>query len=58
MRGKVTGPTFAATAWILPEGDWPVARGTIQKKYWLARISFFWSKKNVYIDITDFKPNT
>jgi hypothetical protein len=58
MRGKVTGPTFAATARILPEADWPVARRTIQKKYWLARISFLWSKKNVYIEITDLKPNS
>jgi PPOX class probable F420-dependent enzyme len=58
MRGKVTGPTFAATARILPEAEWPVARRTIQKKYWLARISFFWSRKNVYIEITDFKPSS
>jgi uncharacterized protein len=58
MRGKITGPTFAATSRILPEADWPVARKALQKKYWLARITFLWSKKNVYIEISDFKPNS
>jgi len=58
MRGKITGPTFAATARILPEADWPVARSTIQKKYWLTRITFLWSKKNVYVEVTDFKANS
>src|ERR1044072_723618 len=38
IRGKVTGPEFAATARILPPEDWPAARKTIQKKYWLTRI--------------------
>ena len=58
MRGKITGPTFAATARILPEAEWPRARNVIQKKYWLTRITFLWSKKNVYIEISDFKPNS
>ena len=58
MRGKITGPTFAATARILPEADWPVARKALQKKYWLARITFLWSKKNVYVEVSDFKPNS
>jgi len=26
MRGKITGPGFAASARVLPEGDWPWAR--------------------------------
>jgi len=50
-RGKITGPEFAATARLLPEKDWIWARQTIHRKYWLARIPFFWSKKNVYIEI-------
>jgi uncharacterized protein len=54
VRGKVTGPEFAATARILPAEDWPRARKTIEKKYWLARIPFFWSKKNVYVEIDGF----
>jgi len=51
IRGKITGPEFEAKARILPAEDWPRARKTIQKKYWLARIPFVWSKKNVYIEI-------
>ena len=54
LRGKITGPDFPARARILPPEDWPRARRTIERKYWLARISFFWSKKNVYIQINGF----
>ena len=54
IRGKITGPEFAATTRILPPEDWPRARQTIEKKYWLTRISFLWSKKNVYIEIGGF----
>ena len=58
MRGKITGPDFAATARILPPEDWPRARKTIEKKYWLARIPFFWSKQNVYVEINGFTAGT
>jgi PPOX class probable F420-dependent enzyme len=51
MRGRITGPDSAATVRVLPEGDWPWARKTIENKYWLARIPFFWSKQNVYLEI-------
>ncbi len=51
MRGKVTGPEFEAVARVLPQEDWPWARKTIERKYWLARIPFFWSKANVYLEI-------
>jgi len=51
IRGKITGPEFAATARILPPEDWPSASATIKRKYWLARIPFFWSKQNVYLEI-------
>jgi uncharacterized protein len=51
MRGKVTGPEFAGTARILPEGDWPEARKALRRKYWLAKLPF-WSKKNVFLEIT------
>ena len=33
MRGKVTGPEFAATAHILPAEDWAGARKSIREKY-------------------------
>jgi len=51
MRGKIIGPEFAATARILPPEEWPRARASIEKKYWLARISFFSSKKNIFLEI-------
>jgi PPOX class probable F420-dependent enzyme len=57
MRGKITGPEFAATAGILPMEDWPRAQALIERKYLLARLFSFWSnKKNVYIEIADFRP--
>jgi uncharacterized protein len=52
MRGKVTGPQFDATARILPPEDWPTGRKAINRKYWLARIPFLWSKKNEYLEIS------
>ncbi len=51
IRGRITGPEFAATARILPPPEWPRARRTIHHKYWLARVPFFWGKKNVYLEI-------
>lgn len=51
MRGKITGPEFAARARLLPQQDWARARGTIKRKYWMARIPFLWSKQNVYLEI-------
>lgn len=57
IRGKITGPEFAATARLLPPEDWPRAQDLIERKYWLARIPF-WSKKNVYIEIVGFTSQT
>ena len=54
LRGKITGPSFAATSRILPLEAWRDARETIRRKYWLARINFLSSKKNVYVEITGF----
>jgi uncharacterized protein len=54
VRGKIIGPDFAAEARILPPADWPLAHETIKKKYWLARITFFWSKKNVFVEVDGF----
>jgi PPOX class probable F420-dependent enzyme len=51
MRGRITGPEFAGTARILPNDNWPQARETIHRKYWLARVPFLWSKQNVYLEI-------
>ena len=52
MRGKLIGPEFPATARILPPQDWPAARKLLERKYWLMRVPFLWSKKNIYMEIT------
>lgn len=51
MRGKIKGPQFSATVRILPAEEWPHAKQTIHRKYWLARVPFLWSKNNVYLEI-------
>jgi hypothetical protein len=51
VRGKLTGPEFEGMARVLPNERWDAARETIHRKYWLARIPFVWSKKNVYLEI-------
>jgi uncharacterized protein len=51
IRGKVTGPEFEATARILPPEDWPMARKTVEDKYWLARLSSPWSKADFFLEI-------
>ena len=52
IRGKVTGAEIAATARILPLEDQPHARKTINRKYWLARISAPWSRADIFIEIS------
>lgn len=51
IRGRVTGPEISATAKILPESEWPAARRLLEKKYLLMRLPF-WSKKNVFVEIS------
>ncbi len=51
MHGKITGPEFAATARILPPQDWSRAREVLANKYWLLKVRFLWSKKNVFMEI-------
>lgn len=52
MRGKVTGPEFAATARILPESEISAARATINRKYWAARLPWLWRRTNAYFEIS------
>jgi uncharacterized protein len=51
MRGKITGPEFTGNARILPESDWPRARNTLERKYWLMRVPFLWRKTSVFVEI-------
>jgi PPOX class probable F420-dependent enzyme len=52
MRGKITGPEYAAVASILPPEEHARARQTINRKYLLARLTQPWSKADVYLEIT------
>lgn len=51
MRGKIIGPEHAATVRILPADNWPATRKLLARKYWLMRLPFLWSKKNVFMEI-------
>ena len=55
IRGKVTGPEFNAVARILPAGDGPAARKTINRKYFLARLPLVWYRTDTYFEI-EFVP--
>jgi PPOX class probable F420-dependent enzyme len=52
IRGKVTGPEFAATARILPLEEHADARQTINRKYWMARLPWIWAKTDTYFEIS------
>ena len=52
IRGKVMGPEFAATARLLPQEDWPRARKTLTRKYWLAWLSSPFSRADAFLEIS------
>jgi len=52
IRGKVTGPESAATARILPLEEHNHARQTVNRKYWLARLSSPWSRADAFLEIS------
>jgi PPOX class probable F420-dependent enzyme len=52
IRGKVTGPEVAAVARILPPEEHVHARQTVNRKYWLARVSSPWSKADAFLEIS------
>lgn len=49
MRGRPLGPAVTAVTRLAV--DQQAARDAIRRKYWLARIPWMWSKKNIYIEI-------
>src|SRR6266700_723721 len=51
MRGKITGPEFAGRARLLPHEQWPEAQKALSRKYWMARLAFWSSKKNEFLEI-------
>ncbi|MFZ0417740.1 MAG: PPOX class F420-dependent oxidoreductase [Candidatus Sulfotelmatobacter sp.] len=52
IRGKVTGPEFAASARILPPAEHARARQTINRKYWAARLPLIWRRTDTYVELT------
>jgi hypothetical protein len=52
IRGKVTGPEFAATTRILPQEEHRLARQAINRKYWMARLPLVWARTDTYIEIS------
>jgi hypothetical protein len=52
IRGKVTGPEAAASARTLPPYEHAHARRTINRKYWLARLSSIWSRADAFLEIS------
>jgi len=52
IRGKVTGPEFAATARVLSPEEHQRARQSINRKYWMARIPLVWSRTDTYFEIS------
>ena len=51
IRGRVVGPEFPASARILPIEEWPAARKVMERKYWLMRVPFLWSKNSVFMEL-------
>jgi len=52
IRGKATGPELAASARILPPEEQAHARQTVNRKYWLARVSSIWSRADAFLEIS------
>jgi len=52
IRGKVTGPEFAATVRILPVEEHARARTAINRKYWMARIPLIWARTDTYFELS------
>ena len=52
MRGKVTGPEFFALARILPLEEHAHARQTVNRKYWMARLSSPWSRADAFLELS------
>jgi PPOX class probable F420-dependent enzyme len=52
IRGKVTGPDEAAVVRLLPLEEQAQARKTINRKYWVARLTSPWSKADAFLEIS------
>lgn len=52
IRGRVTGPEFTATARLLPPQEFDRARGTLTRKYWLAKLTAPFSRADAFFEIS------
>jgi uncharacterized protein len=52
IRGKITGEAFPALARILPQEEHAHARQTINRKYWMARLTQPFSRADVFLELT------
>ena len=52
IRGKLTGPELPAQARILPLDEQAHARHTIDRKYWLARLTSIFSRADAFLEIS------
>ena len=52
IRGKVRGAEVKATVRLLPPEEQAHARQTINRKYWLARLTSPWSKADAFLEIS------
>jgi hypothetical protein len=52
IRGRVTGPELAAQARILPPEEHARARKTINRKYWLARLTSPFSRADTFLELS------
>ncbi len=52
IRGKVIGQEFPATALILPAKDQAMARHSLNRKYWAARLPLIWARTDTYIELS------
>lgn len=51
MRGKISGPEVEGWARILEADEFATARRALERKYWLMRLPFLWSRHNIYMEI-------
>jgi PPOX class probable F420-dependent enzyme len=49
--GRITGRDAEGRARILSPQEFPAARQALQRKYWLMRLPFLWSKHNIFFEI-------
>jgi hypothetical protein len=52
MSGKIVGPEAQAMARILDPNEFSAARAALARKYWLMKLPFLWSRRNVFLELT------